>query len=380
LLFTFRYLRLLISIYAYLTTHPKAISPNPKFAPGDVTVLIPTTFKSPPELLSCLRRITSNRPSKIVVITSHTHVQSIRTLCTENILKATVLGVAILNKRTQLLRGLEFVQTPIVVLADDDVLWPSQNYLSILLTIFENEEVGAGGGRQRLKRKARPSFWDFLGTSYLERRVWNNISTNRIDGSISTLSGRTAAYRSCILKNPWFYNYFANDFWKGRLLNSDDDKCLTRWVFRNGWDIAIQTHEDAVLETTLETGWGFIQQCLRWARAHWRGNLIVMEGEKYWCERKYWFGLYAIYIAQWTQFAVVYDGVMLALVRVLWPEMTWGFVGWVLGTKLVKLVPHFWRYPKDLVLVPVSVAFSYLHGVINLYALLTLRTMNWSGK
>ncbi|KAK4903481.1 hypothetical protein LTR27_000412 [Elasticomyces elasticus] len=74
------------------------------------------------------------------------------------------------------------------------------------------------------------------GTSinvYHERRAWNNICTNAIDGSLSTLSGRTAAYRTEILQEPGLYNWLEHQ--------TDDDKCLTRYVYSHGWRITIQS-------------------------------------------------------------------------------------------------------------------------------------------
>ena len=57
--------------------------------------------------------------------------------------------------------------------------------------------------------------------------------------------------------------YFQNDSWLGRKLNSDDDKCLTRYVFAHGWKIAIQFDERSIIETTLEDNSTYIDQCLR---------------------------------------------------------------------------------------------------------------------
>lgn len=48
------------------------------------------------------------------------------------------------------------------------------------------------------------------------------------------------------------------------------------------------------------------------------------------------------------------------------------FAIWLVSTKAVKLVPHFHRYPMDVRFIPLAVVFGYLHGVIKIYALLTL--------
>lgn len=40
--------------------------------------------------------------------------------------------------------------------------------------------------------------------------------------------------------------------------------------------------------------------------------------------------------------------------------------------KSVKLMGHFIRYPADLILLPISILFGYLHGIIKLIGLCTL--------
>lgn len=41
-------------------------------------------------------------------------------------------------------------------------------------------------------------------------------------------------------------------------------------------------------------------------------------------------------------------------------------------TKVVKLMGLFLRNPTDIVYLPVSIIFGYFHGLIKLYALITL--------
>lgn len=48
------------------------------------------------------------------------------------------------------------------------------------------------------------------------------------------------------------------------------------------------------------------------------------------------------------------------------------FVFWLLFTKVVKLIPHFGRYPQDMRFIPALIIFGYFHGLIKVYALMTL--------
>jgi hypothetical protein len=56
------------------------------------------------------------------------------------------------------------------------------------------------------------------------------------------------------------------------------------------------------------------------------------------------------------------------------------FLVWVLFTKIVRLIPHFWRHPIDMVHIPMLIAFGYFHGFLNIYALCTLTQTAWGGK
>lgn len=52
------------------------------------------------------------------------------------------------------------------------------------------------------------------------------------------------------------------------------------------------------------------------------------------------------------------------------------FVTWLVFTKVVKLVPHLYRYPMDVRFIPIAIVFGYLHGFIKIYALLTLNMVS----
>lgn len=45
-------------------------------------------------------------------------------------------------------------------------------------------------------------------------------------------------------------------------------------------------------------------------------------------------------------------------------------------SKFIKLVGHYIRYPVDVLLLPVSILFGYLHGIIKIYAVLTLNVVS----
>ncbi len=56
-----------------------------------------------------------------------------------------------------------------------------------------------------------------------------------------------------------------------------------------------------------------------------------------------------------------------------------GFVLWLVFTKTIKLLPHFYRYPGDVKFIPLVIAFGYFHGLIKVYSLMTLHHVSLLG-
>lgn len=109
------------------------------------------------------------------------------------------------NKREQLKRAIENLPSSIkkshkvIVFADDDITY-GEHTLRWMLAPFEKESVGAVGTCQRTRRVETTSIAervvDWIFADYIERRHFENSTTLAIDGSISCLSGRMAAFRA----------------------------------------------------------------------------------------------------------------------------------------------------------------------------------------
>ena len=60
------------------------------------------------------------------------------------------------------------------------------------------------------------------------------------------------------------------------------------------------------------------------------------------------------------------------------------FGGWIYLTKLVKLIPYFWRYPTDFFLfffpIPAYPLFAYCHSILKLWAGITFWNHSWTGR
>ncbi|CAD0108297.1 unnamed protein product [Aureobasidium uvarum] len=344
-----RYLRLIVNIVAFSQLRGHPIKKNPTFNSTDVSVVVPTVFADKDEVMACLKRIRVCNPLQMIVVTKDELVPQVYAACAEitaavesddeKLDMVQVIGVAKLNKRTQMVAALQQAVTG---------------------SIFT-------------------SFTNFLGICYLERRNFNTGATNLIDGAVSTLSGRTSFYRATLIQNENFYSYFMN------ALNHDDDKNLTRWVYDQGLQITLQFAPAARIMTTLETDFTmFIGQCMRWARGHWRGNFRVMATTTYWYDTHIW-SLYAIYLGQFQTPAIAIDGFLCYfLYHGLSEYDTYtrifaliSLCCWIFFTKIVKLIPHFCEFPQDIVYIPGMVLFSYGHGFLNVFALFTRDNKVW---
>jgi cellulose synthase/poly-beta-1,6-N-acetylglucosamine synthase-like glycosyltransferase len=377
----FRYVRLIVNCISHWTFRPIPIDiENPTYSPDDVTIICPTIATGGNELHDTLRTCLRTGPRELLLVTVDSNVDTLTKVANGiNAKKIKVLSIREANKRRQMCRAIPEVRTPITIFVDDDVIWPPK-VLQWMLAPFEDLNVGGVGTSQRLKRSAKTSIWSFLGAAYLERRNFDCSACLHIDGGLPCLSGRTVAYRSSILQDEAFTHGFTHEEWRTCQLNADDDNFITRWLYSHNWKIAMQYHEEAEVQTTLEDSPKFMSQCLRWVRSNWRSNLTSL-----FVERHYWWtqpwSTYSVLQTTITAWALPYD----LLIFLSWYQASYGWsqdmrtalfiflACWtVLFSKTVKLWGHFFRYPADVMFIPVYIGFGYFHGLIKLWGLLTL--------
>jgi hypothetical protein len=395
-LFVFRYLRLIVHIISYwLLYRPTPKPRKPHYRPRDVTVIVPTVEPENVDFVECLSSIISKRPKKlIIVVPSKEMVKSTEKTLTSSRLRSKKFPISVLravqaNKRVQVACAIPHVRTAITIIADDHVFWRSPKFLSTILAPFEDPKVGAVGTNKRALRTEQGitavAFWNVLGAIYLERQNFDVRATNALDGGVFVNSGRTSAHRTSILQSPGFLEGYLNErFFFGLFgpLNCDDDNYITRYEVRHGWKIKIQHCPDGLMETPLGTYPKFLSQCLRWARTTWRSNSASLFTDCTVWRRQPWC-VYAVYLASFVNFALFYDFALVYCFR----QTTWTSTSatayllvWILASKLAKLIPYFFRQPKDLIFLPGYYAFAYFHSLMKLYALFTFWDMTWSGR
>lgn len=98
--------------------------------------------------------------------------------------------------------------------------------------------------------------------------------------------------------------------------------------------------------------------------------------------------MYAIYVSQLVSFAAVWDPLLVYTLRRTsfyltsdrQPLLVALMVAWILGSKMVKIAPHFINHPSDIVWLPGYLAFAYFHSFIKIYCLFTFFDHTWNGR
>lgn len=406
-----RYYRLVGNICSYLFFYEATPVPqNPTVLPGNVHVILPTIDPENADFERCLTSCLEKKVGFITIVTVGERnllltmqavrkmTQTAQTSIFNPVTKVRVQACSTPSKRRQVAHALDILaqdrignKDTIVVLLDDHVWWPSDNFLPRLLAPFEDKRIGFVGTNKRVAREKgssfAQSFLNFIACLYLERHNFEIAATNAMDGGVFVVSGRTSAIRAEIVMDDQFRADFINErFFFGKFgpLNADDDNFITRWVVRAGWDIKIQHHPDALIATTLGTTGGypkFWSQLLRWARTTWRSNSCSLFTDGTVWYRQPWC-VHAVYLTSFANFALPVD----ALITLLWYRSSysdfelWHLLALVFGSKLVKLVPFFLRHPEDVALFPFYIVFAYTHSFIKLFALITFYNITWGGR
>ncbi|KAK7431378.1 hypothetical protein QQZ08_002149 [Neonectria magnoliae] len=396
--FTVRYTRLVGHAIGFWYYRPSEIRPDPSFSRRDVTVILPTIDPNGPDFEGCIRSILANRPAVVLVVTVGAQLRDECQAMLENLghdreqTRVAVTALPEPSKRRQIAHAMPVVETDMTILADDHVFWPSENFIPSVLAPFKNSRVGAVATKKHVCRTtpgqwAWPSIVNFIACTYLERHNWELRASNTIDGGVFVVSGRTAVYRTALLKDPDVLQRFCNEkfffglFGGGKGLGPDDDNFLTRDLMKKRWLIRFQDTEDATIETTLGTWPKFRDQLLRWARTTFRSNPVMLRDLSF--VGRYPWTTFMVYWTGIVNFALAWDIVLIfTLVKshgTRWAEIIL-LLSWLFWTKVVKLVPYFCSHPADFPLVVCQVTFAYVHSFIKLWALVTFWDCDWSGR
>lgn len=188
------------------------------------------------------------------------------------------------NKRKQVVKAFDEVETDVLVMVDDTAIWQPR-FLEASLPAFQLPKVGFVGTRKWVKREScernktlsmvaglwkqyRAGFWNTMGALYLVRHNFEIRATNAADGGVFCVPGRSSPIRTNLVKSKASKEPFLNEYVLGFVpLKSDDDNFITRFIINNGYDVKVESSKDATMTTTLGTyPLKFPEQCMRWSR------------------------------------------------------------------------------------------------------------------
>ncbi|KAI8884776.1 glycosyltransferase family 2 protein [Backusella circina FSU 941] len=353
----YRYLWYFIKVLAWIIYVPIQPKTNPTYtASEDVTIVVPT-IDAGEEFKIAARSWLACNPKEIIIITETKMREPLQALADEvDPSKIKILTVSKANKRLQMVAGVNATKTEILVFADDDAIW-KPTMLDYILACFEDLKMGGVGTCQTVHAvdpNGHQTLWEVLAGFRLTVRNIEIAASTHIDGGVCCLSGRTAAYRTLILKDPAFQFGFQNDLWLGKYpLNSGDDKFLTRWMVSHGWNTYIQVCPEAELYSTFKNNWRFFFNPFTLLS----GPVLVIL-----------FAIKQTSRAGPTNTPLPIWNVILS------------YVGWLLITRGLKLLPHFWKRPQDLIHLPAWLLFNYYFAIMKLYALFTLHKVGWGTR
>ncbi|KAI9019522.1 glycosyltransferase like family 2-domain-containing protein [Phycomyces nitens] len=306
-----------------------------------------------------------------------------------------VLTVSKANKRLQMVAGVNATTTELLVFADDDAIW-KPTMLDYILACFEDLKMGGVGTCQTVHAvdpSGYQTVWEVLAGFRLSIRNIEVAASTHLDGGVCCLSGRTAAYRTLILKDPAFQYGFQNDLWLGKYpLNSGDDKFLTRWMVTHGWNTFVQVCPEAELYSTFKNNWRFIKQVLRWTRNTWRSDFRSLFTERViWHRHPY---VAFTMVDKIFNPLTLLSGPVLVLIFAIKqntqvghtnaPLPIWNvllsYITWLLLTRGLKLLPHLIQRPRDVIHLPAWLLFNYYFAVMKVYALFTLHEVGWGTR
>ncbi|KAK7436847.1 hypothetical protein VKT23_014483 [Stygiomarasmius scandens] len=396
-LFLFRYVRSVVNAIAYYRARPTPIPAKPTYHPSDVTVVIPTVKIGTPDF-ECVVRTILNHPIAALIITTAgeqalSQFQEFKDKFTDS--RVIHLHRQVPNRREQTAKAMPKVKTKIIILNDDHTFWPErQLFVPSLLAPFETPCVGAVGPMLEARHChysiSFRGFWNFVGMTYLIRRGHEFIATTEVDGGISTLSSRFAVFRTEIYGDPEFLKQYLNEyimFGTVGPLNVDDDKFHTRWLTTHNWDIKIQSGPLSSMETMLGEWPKFHDQCVRWNRTTFRSNpRVLLQEPMMW--RRFPYTTYSIYLYSFVRFTLFYEitmfwtldaGLCANGVKRSTRVNALIFLGlWILGLKVVKIIPHLQKYPSDLVYLPGYFLFAAYCSFIKIWAMFTCWEQFWA--
>lgn len=337
------------------------------------TIITPVYNEDPVLFRKAIESWIVNRPDRIIAVVDVTDTQS-QEVAREYAEHVEVMLIDLPGKRPALAMGVEHSTTEIVVLVDSDVIW-EPDVLAKIKMPFADPAIGGVGTRQNMypSDSERATLWERMADIYLDIRYTDEVPATTIVGrAVSCLSGRTAAYRTQLLKE--LREPFLNETFMGRPCMSGDDKRYTCLVLQRGYRTWNQL-DARVYSTFKPTFKGFQKQRIRWSRNSYRSDLRALWQGWVW---RYPYLAFMLIDKTIAPFTLLLGPIVLIISLLLgyWPLVVALLIWWHVS-RAVKILSHLRRRPADWLILPVYIAVNYYMSLIKLYALVTINEHKW---
>ncbi len=351
-----------------------ALRYRPKKTPyvSDVSIVTPVYNENKKIFQKALESWLVNKPAEIIAVIDYSDKRCIQVF--KKIAKKHKTAHLIITKtpgkRPALADGIKAAKSEIVALVDSDTLW-EKNVIKNGLPPFTDKKVAGVGTYQSVykpKTIAQKIFDIQLDLRYCDEMPFLAAAGD----ALVCLSGRTAFYRKSVIL-PMLPDLVHETF-LGQRVVSGDDKRLTYLVLAAGWKVAYQNNS-RVYTPGMPDMPSFLKQRLRWTRNSLRSDLrAIFEGWPFHHPALVFFQVDKVAQSLVVVLSPIYFTISLLLG--LWPLAAIIAVWWF-TSRAIKMFPHLKVRPQDILLLPVFILYSFLTGILKIYAFFTLNTQGW---
>ena len=338
------------------------------------TIVTPVYNEDPILFRKAIDSWIANKPDRIIAVVDVTDTTCMAIAHEYD--EVDVIPTDIPGKRAALADGVDATTTDIVVLVDSDVLW-EPDVLKKLKMPFADAKIGGVGTRQHMMpsdaNNPNPTLWERLADIYLDIRYEDEVpATTQWGRAISCLSGRTAAYRTKLLKT--LREPFLNETFLGTHCMSGDDKrytCLTLQAGYQTWN-QLNAHVYSTFKPTFD---GFTKQRIRWSRNSFRSDLRALwQG---WVWRHPYLAVLLVdkTVAPFT--LLIGPIVMLMSIALGKWELVIALLVWWHVSRAMKILHHLRKKPQDWLILPHFILATYYMSFVKGYALFTITEHKW---
>lgn len=336
------------------------------------TIVTPVYNEDPVLFRQAIESWLVNKPDRIIAVIDVTDTTCMAIAAEYP--QIDVVPIEIPGKRPALAMGVDLTTTDLVALVDSDVIW-EPDVLQKIKMPFVDPKIGGVGTRQHMYPTdgKKATIWERLADIYLDIRYSDEIpATTRWGQAVSCLSGRTAIYRTDLLKR--LREPFLNEMFMGTTCMSGDDKRYTCLTLQNGYRTWNQLNAH-VYSTFKPDFKGFVKQRVRWSRNSFRSDLRALwQG---WVWRHPYLAIMLI-DKTIAPFTLLVGPIVLILAIIVghW-ELVLALLIWWHLSRAFKILPHLRRVPSDIFILPIFVAVTYYMSLVRAYALFTIREHKW---